>query len=340
MIFSWEKKKILITGHSGFVGSWLTFVLNKKNIENYGVSLKSEKSKLFRILPSNKNNFYFDINDFNKLDKLVNKIKPNIIIHLAAKSLVLKSYANPIETYKTNIMGTLNVLRVLKKYKFLKTGIFFTTDKVYQNVENKKKFKEDDSLSGDDPYSGSKAASEIVINSFVKSFLKNKNLVVLRAGNIIGGGDYTKSRLIPDIINNYLNKSKMKVRNLNSIRPWQHVIDITNIILRIIEKIYNKNKFFDSFNLGPSKSNVKVKKIIYEFEKKFNFKKAILKNNIYEKKVLKLNSNKIYKKFKLKNKLSTHDSIKRTIQWYKELHQNKKNAQTLCEGDLDYFNKI
>ena len=341
MKFSWKKKKILITGHSGFVGSWLTFFLNKKKIKNYGVSIKRENSQLFKLLPSNKNSFFLDINNYSKLDKLIYKIKPHIIIHLAAKSLVLNSYKSPIETYQTNIMGTLNVLRVIKKYKFLKTGVFFTTDKVYRNDNSNKKFTEKDNLSGDDPYSGSKAASEIVINSFTKSFLKNKNLAVLRAGNIIGGGDYNKTRLIPDIVSGYLNKSKVKIRNPNSVRPWQHVVDVINIIVKVIEKIHSKDKFFDIFNIGPNVSNIKVSKIISEFEKEFNIKKLIIKQkNFREKTILNLNSKKIYNKFKLKNKLSTMQSITKTITWYKKIHDLQKKAADLCEEDINYYNKL
>ena len=339
MKFSWNKKKVLITGHSGFIGQWFTLLLNKKKIKNYGVSLKSNKSRLFKLLHSGKNSYFFDINNFEKLDKLIFKIKPDIIIHLAAEALVLKSYKNPLEAYKTNIFGTLNLLRVIKKYNFIKTGVFFTTDKVYENKDNGKNFKENDKLSGDDPYSGSKAASEIVINSFTKSFPKREKNYYLRAGNIIGGGDYTKTRLIPDIIRSHLNKSIMRVRSPNSIRPWQHVVDIAYITLKIIEKTFKKKNYFEKFNIGPQKSNFKVKKIITEFEKELKFKKIILKKDKLEKKILKLNSNKILKKFGLKNKISTKN-IHMTIKWYKNKHQYKKSALELCEDDFASYNKL
>ena len=340
MKFSWKRKKILITGHTGFVGSWLTFLLNKKKIENYGISLKQNKSKLFTLLSTKNNDFYFDINDFNKLDKIIKKTKPNIIIHLAAKSLVLDSYKNPIDTYKTNIIGTLNILRVVKKYSFIKSLILFTTDKVYENDDLGINFHENCSLNGDDPYSGSKAASEIVINSFVKSYLRKKNIVILRAGNIIGGGDYTKSRLIPDIIQSYINNSFLKVRNPNSIRPWQHILDIINIILKTVEKTYYNKNYFEKFNLGPKKSNIKVKKIIQAFHKNFKLKKLVVKNNKYEKKNLRLDSTKIFKKLRLKNKLSNKKTIERTIKWYTDFHILKKNPNYLCEEDINYYNKL
>ena len=340
MKFSWKQKKILITGHTGFVGSWLTFLLNKKQIENYGISLKKNKSKLFSFLSTNRNDFYFDINDFDKLDRIIKKTKPKIIIHLAAKSLVIDSYKNPVDTYKTNIIGTLNILRVMKKYSFIKSLILFTTDKVYENKDLKINFQENNCLNGDDPYSGSKAASEIVINSFVKSYLQSKSIVVLRAGNIIGGGDYTKSRLIPDIIESYVKNSFLKLRNPNSIRPWQHILDIINIILKTVEKTYYKKSYFKKFNVGPEKSNIKVKKIIKEFQKKFKFKKFILKKSLYEKKYLKLNSKKILRELKLKNKLSNKETIERTVKWYADFHILKKNPKYLCEEDINYYNKL
>lgn len=338
----WTSKKVLITGHTGFVGCWLNFLLLKNNVDTYGLSLKdkNKEKKFFDLLHFNKKkSFFFDISDFSKLDKLVRKIKPNIIIHLAAQPLVLYSYSNPVETYKTNITGTINILRILKKYKFLKTGLFFTTDKVYENNLKKKAFKEINKLNGDDPYSGSKAASEIIINSFTKSFLKNKNILVLRAGNIIGGGDYNKSRLIPDIVLSSIKKKILYIRNKNSIRPWQHILDVIYIIKHLIKKTYSKKKNYEIFNLGPNKSSVSVDIILKKFEKSFSIKKKFLKSSDKEKKNLILDTMKIKKRYNLKNILTKDEIFERTISWYEKYHRQKIDMKKIMDDDFKFFAK-
>lgn len=337
----WASKKVLITGHTGFVGCWLNYLLLKSNADTYGLSLKdkNKEKNFFDLLYFNKKkSFFFNITDFNKLDKLVKKIKPNIIIHLAAQPLVLYSYLNPLETYKTNITGTINVLRILKKYKFLQTGLFFTTDKVYENKLKKKAFKEIDKLNGEDPYSGSKAASEIIINSFTKSFLKNKNILVLRAGNIVGGGDFNKSRLIPDIVLNSIKKKILYIRNKNSIRPWQHILDVIFIIKHLIKKTYSK-KNYEIFNLGPNKSSINVDKILKKFEKSFLIKKKFSRPTNKEKKSLILDTTKIKQKYNLKNILTSNEIFERTISWYEKYHKQKIDLKKLMDDDFKFFIK-
>lgn len=334
----WSSRKVLITGHTGYVGTWLNFLLSRYQADTYGISLKSNQSKIFKSLKfSRRKTFFFNINNYSKLEKTIKKIKPTIIIHLAAQSLVLKSFVEPLDTYESNIMGTLNILRIIRKFDFIKTSIFFTTDKVYRNYDKKKTFKENESLNGDDPYSGSKAASEIVINSFTKSFLKDKNIIVLRAGNIIGGGDYNYSRLIPDIIYGFLNKKIVKIRNKNAIRPWQHVLDVIFIIKKIIEKIHSKKKYFDIFNIGPKKSKFKVFQILNFIEKTFKVKKKYLKHNFKEKNFIFLNSNKIAKKFSLKNKLTIKETLDRTVEWYKKFHLKKINIEDIFNDDFKFY---
>ena len=334
----WLSKKVLITGHTGFVGTWLNFLLLRYKADTYGISLKSNQSKIFKLLKFNKNkNFFININNYSKIEKIINKIKPTIIIHLAAQSLVLKSYIEPVNTYETNVIGTLNILKVIKKFDFIKTSIFFTTDKVYRNEDKKKTFKENEPLSGDDPYSGSKAASEMIINSFTKSFLKEKNIIILRAGNIIGGGDYNSSRLIPDVIYGFLKKRLVIIRNKNAIRPWQHILDVIFIIKKIIERTHLKKKKLDIFNIGPKKSNFKVFQILNFIEKVFKVRKKYLKPNSKEKRFIILNSNKIKKEHGLKNKLTIKESINRTVQWYKKFHLKKVNIEKILNDDIEFY---
>ena len=335
-----DKQKILITGHTGFVGSWLYFLLKRKNLDVFGIGLKSKnKNDLFYHLKiyKDKNSKLLNILDYNKLEKHIIKIKPNIIFHLAAESLVLRSLRKPNLSYKTNIIGTLNILNLIKKYNFIKTGFFFTTDKVYKNNDLNKKFIENDSLGGYDPYSGSKSASEIVINIFFKSFLKKKKIIVIRCGNIIGGGDNGENRIIPDIIKCIKFKKTLTIRNANSTRPWQHVLDVIYILYFLIKKTKNQKNFIKIFNISSKSKSETVRKIVKEFRKKFSFKYKFLYKKNLEKKYLELNSNKIYKEYKLKNRFSSTQSIIKTVEFYLDIFKNKKKIKDKVTSELrDY----
>ena len=335
-----DKQKILITGHTGFVGSWLYFLLKRKNLEVFGIGLKPKnKNDLFYQLKiyKDKNSKLLNILDYNKLEKHIIKIKPNIIFHLAAESLVLRSFKKPNLSYKTNIIGTLNILNLIKKYNFIKTGFFFTTDKVYKNNDLKKNFIENDSLGGDDPYSGSKSASEIVINSFFKSFLKKKKIIFIRCGNIIGGGDNGENRIIPDIVKSIKFKKTLTIRNANSTRPWQHVLDVIYILYFLFKKTKNQKNFIKIFNISSKSKSVTVRKIVKEFKKKFIFKYKFLYKKNLEKKYLELNSNKIYKEYKLKNYFSSSQSIIKTVEFYLDILKNKKKIKDKINSELrDY----
>lgn len=337
-----NRQKILITGHTGFVGSWLYYFFKKKKFDVYGIGLKPKyKSDLFYGLKINKdkNSSIINILNFKKLEDHIKKIKPNIIIHLAAESLVLNSLKNPNLFYKTNINGTLNILNLINKYNFIKIGIFFTTDKVYKNDNTKKKFIEDDPLGGDDPYSGSKSASEMVINSYTKSFLKNKKIVVIRCGNIVGGGDNGKNRIIPDIIKSIKYKKNLVVRNLEATRPWQHILDVIFSIYSLIKRINTQKKLFQIFNMSPSSKSENVKIIISEFRKKFNFKYKILDKKNFEKKYLELNSKKIFNKHKLKNYFSSKESIKEVVRFYDEYLLKKKNIKDIVAKQINTYER-
>jgi CDP-glucose 4,6-dehydratase len=332
----WKNKKILITGHSGFVGSWLFYYLNKKKIKVFGISLKPKKKSLHYFLEhnKNKNSYICDINNFSKLDEIIKKIKPNIIINLAAQSLVLESVNQPVKTYKTNIFGTLNILRIISKYSFVKSTIFFTSDKVYENNSHKSIFDENFKLNGDDPYSGSKAASEIVINSYRKTYLLNKNIIILRAGNIVGGGDYAKYRIIPDIIRSYLNNKNLIVRSQRATRPWQHIIDVISNITKVIEKTYHKKNYQEIFNIGNNAENITVSKIIKIARKYFSLNINLKKKQTLDKKNLNLNCSKIYTKLKIRNTYDAKTSIENTFKWYRNFHIKKIKAKILCDNEI------
>jgi CDP-glucose 4,6-dehydratase len=332
----WKNKKILITGHTGFKGRWLSVFLDLFGAKVYGISLKPQNTNTYYSLI--KRNYYCDINDFTKLQKLIKKIKPQIIFHLAAQSLVLSGYKKIVSTYKTNFMGSINVLEASKASKETKALLITTTDKVYRNKNNDIFFYEDSELGGKDPYSASKAACEIAIQSYIESdLLKNVNLASMRAGNVIGGGDFATDRLMTDLIKHFQNKGKKQkliIRNPNSIRPWQYVLDVVKGYILLAEKLYNNKKFVGSYNFGPNKNltKIKVKQIVKEFQKYYNMKgnivfKLNITNNKEEKKIL-LATKKVKKFLMFKNKInSLRNLIERSIFVYNQIH--KKNIKLI-----------
>ena len=327
-----RNKKVLITGHTGFKGSWLSLWLNISGAKVYGISnnYKSTETNIknFR-LKKNVKNFNIDIRNFVKLNKIITKIKPDFIFHFAAQSLVGNSFKNPVYNFETNFNGTLNLLEVLRLSKFKCISIIITSDKSYKNLEIKRGYAENDILGGDDPYSASKASAELVINSYFKSFLKNKKnlrIAICRAGNVIGGGDWSNDRLIPDIMRSIFNNKKVKLRNRSSTRPWQHVLDVLNGYLILASKLKKNNTLNgQSFNFGPPiKSNYTVLAIVREMKKNWNLLEWVFSNRTYhESTLLKLNSSKSLKYLNWKNKLDFKELIRLVTDWYKCLYENK-----------------
>ena len=258
----WSGKKVFITGHTGFKGSWMIVALNMLNVNIYGYSLKPDKISLFNQVNGKKivkKNFFFDINDFKKLSNKISQVKPDILFHLAAQPLVSESFIKPTETFRTNIIGTLNVLEILKKNKSIKSAVIITTDKVYKNIEKNIRFKEDSSLGGDDVYSSSKASADLITLSYIKSFFNNStcNVATARAGNCIGGGDWTKFRILTDSMYAFLNNRKLVIRNPKAKRPWQHVLESLAGYILLAQKLYGKrgSKFSGAWNFGPKRQN-------------------------------------------------------------------------------------
>ena len=264
-----------------------------------------------------------------KLNKIITKIKPDFIFHFAAQSLVGNSFKNPVYNFETNFNGTLNLLEVLRLSKFKCISIIITSDKSYKNLEIKRGYTENDILGGDDPYSASKASAEFVINSYFKSFLKNKKnlrIAICRAGNVIGGGDWSNDRLIPDIMRSIFNNKKVKLRNQSSTRPWQHVLDVLNGYLILASKLKKNNTLNgQSFNFGPPiKSNYTVLAIVREMKKNWNLLEWVFSNRTYhESTLLKLNSSKSLKYLNWKNKLDFKELIRLVTDWYKCFYENK-----------------
>ena len=330
MFKNFRNKKVIITGHTGFKGSWLTLWLTNLKAKVVGISNQKLKLSNFNILKlkNNVKDYNIDIRDFKKLKKIIITTKPDYIFHLAAQALVKESFEKPLETFTTNSIGTLNVLEATRYLKKC-TIILITSDKSYKNLELKRGYKEDDLLGGHDPYSASKASAELVIQSYFQSYIKKKKNIqigIARAGNVIGGGDWSKDRLIPDCVKSWSKNKKVILRNPFSTRPWQHVLEAVGAYLLFAKK-NNTNKKFNGevFNFGPNFQNnitvIQVIKKMQKFWKQVDWKitKKRKKNSFYESKLLQLNCKKAQKKLHWRSVLNFNETISMTINWYRIL---------------------
>lgn len=344
----WKGKKVFITGHTGFKGSWLTFWLTQLEAKVCGYSLKpNTKKNLFETLEIKKKiskNHFSDIRDFKKLKNALDLFKPEVVFHLAAQPLVIKSYDDPLETYETNVLGTANLLEACKTQKNLKAILVITTDKCYKNKEWTFGYREIDELGGHDPYSASKACAELVVSSYIKSFyLGSKiNVATARAGNVIGGGDWSKNRIVPDIISAYNAKKELIVRNPKSTRPWQHVIEPLGGYLKLARLLAQNKKFSGAWNFGPEvKDNLSVEEIlsifVKNFKKKLRLKKMKNKPKLHEAGLLMLDVSKAKNILKWKPKWSCEISIKKIIEWNEQYL--KGNAIQTTASQINSYNK-
>lgn len=344
----WKGKKVFLTGHTGFKGTWFTIMLNMLEAKVTGYSLKPEKLSLFNQTKCSKllkNNYFLDVNNLNTLKEKIKKTRPDIIFHFAAQPLVTLSFKKPVDTFQTNVIGTLNLLEAAKYVKSVKSVVIITTDKVYKVNTKGKSYVESDELGGKDLYSASKACSEILTNSYILSFLNDSNLMKVstaRSGNVIGGGDYSKYRLLPDILN-AINKNKvLEIRNPDHVRPWQHVIEPLYGYLLLAEKQFlNQLSNLDySWNFGPKKKSfLSVKQVVNKFRKNKLIKKITIKKikNI-ETKILTLNSNKAIKYLNWNQKWDIDQTLQKIIEW-NIIVNKKKNYREVCENQIQEYIK-
>jgi CDP-glucose 4,6-dehydratase len=341
----WKNKRVLITGHTGFKGVWLSLMLAHIGVKKiYGISLRQNSNSFFNRSKFNKiiKTFHCDINDYKKLRLIICKIKPDFTFNFAAQSIVSEGYKYPLKTYKTNILGSINVLYAVKSISPFSTIIMATTDKVYKIKYKKNYFTEEDKLGGYDPYSASKASLEILLDRYVQLERKKLRLGIAtcRTGNVIGGGDFSKDRIIPDIFRSLKNKKKLKIRFRDAVRPWQHVFEPLNQYISLAEKIYNNKKKSGSYNFGPQKKDqVSVGNMINTIKKRFSILKIhYVKNKMKETKYLMLNTNKIYKTLNIKNNLSLSKSLELTFDWYEQYLKKRDIFKFSKKQIQDYFN--
>jgi CDP-glucose 4,6-dehydratase len=350
----WKNKKVLLTGHTGFKGSWLSIWLKKLEVELIGFSKDiPTKPSLFELAKVSEDmvSIMGDIRNFSIIQKIIQEHQPDIIIHMAAQSLVRKSYEDPLETFSTNIMGTVNVLESIKISEKTRVMINVTSDKCYKNSGTKEKFSESSPMGGYDPYSNSKACSELVTSSYRDSFFNPKeyqkhgmSVATCRAGNVIGGGDWSKDRLIPDIMRGIINNEIIKIRNPNAIRPWQHVLDPLNGYLTLAEKMWSAgNEFSEAWNFGPTEEGEKsVKWITEKLTKQWlNHIKWDIDNDInpHEENSLRLNCMKANSRLSWRSKLNLEQGLDWVLEWYKQYKENN-DMKKITEQQIEEFQKL
>ena len=335
------KMHFLVTGHTGFKGAWLSLLLKKMGHEVSGIALEPEEKSLFNQAKVGEfllNDIRLDIRNQSDFSKAVKRIEPDVAIHLAAQSLVREAYRNPTLTFETNVMGTLNFLHSTDESRSVISRLIVTTDKVYKNKIPQVPFSEEDELGGSDPYSASKAMADILTQSWIKS-VSAKTTMIARAGNVIGGGDYSYERLLPSLLDSYSQNKIPVLRYPNAVRPWQHVLDCLDGYLLLIENAHRKD-LSRVWNIGPSLKDVKqVKEVteriainlgvnpVWEQESNVEF---------IEQDWLVLDSSRIQSKLHWKEALNFDSSVSWTCDWHTGIRSGK-SALELCEKQIEDY---
>jgi CDP-glucose 4,6-dehydratase len=317
----------LITGHTGFKGAWLSLMLEMQGHTVSGISLDPLEKSLFNQADLHtlfEHDFRIDIRNRAAIKEAVEKINPDVLIHLAAQPLVRESYRIPVETFDINVLGTLNVLEATREIKNLKATLIVTTDKVYKNYNHLRGYVETDELGGDDPYSASKAAADIATQSWIKSFAKGP-VAIARAGNVIGGGDWAQDRIIPDLVKAYSSGEFPTLRYPDAIRPWQHVLDCLNGYLALID-IQISNGLAGEWNFGPDLDEKhSVKDLVNSFAHNWGVEGKTWEldpdNSVHEAGYLLLDSSKARENLNWSDKLNFVETVKWTVDWYKSMDQ-------------------
>ena len=328
-----KNKKILVTGHTGFKGTWLCKILINAGANVTGYSLKpTTKPNLFDLtnIKDSMNSIIGDIRDLNKLKDVFKIVQPEIVIHLAAQPIVRDSYKDPVYTYETNVMGTVNILECIRDNECVKSFLNVTTDKVYKNNEWQWGYREDEYLDGFDPYSNSKSCSELITNCYKNSFFTQDKVAIstARAGNVIGGGDFSNDRIIPDCVRAVESQKDIIIRNPYSTRPYQHVLEPLSAYLMILEKQYNDVKFAGYYNVGPNEIDcVQTGTLVDLFCSKWGeglkWKNISEDNAPHEANFLKLDCSKIKYTFGWKPVWGIETAIEKVVEWTKVYLENK-----------------
>ncbi|MDD3019701.1 MAG: CDP-glucose 4,6-dehydratase [Alphaproteobacteria bacterium] len=347
----WQDKKVFLTGHTGFKGAWLSLWLLSLGAKVYGYSDNIRDDHfLYRSLNFSENEITSveaDICNLLKLKTVLKQFQPDIVIHMAAQSLVRESYLRPILNFNTNIMGTCNVLEAIRDVESVKACLVVTTDKCYENLEQGKAFVESDKLGGEDPYSASKACAEIVTNSYRQSFFQGQSgtsIATARAGNVIGGGDMSKDRIIPDIIRSYQKGAPVSVRSPLSIRPWQHVIDCLCGYMMLCERLYTQDiAFASAWNFGPGKENVKtVEDLLKIFSRDWPEIRYVAEpiSGMKEALLLALDASKARENLSWQPRLKFDEAVSWASSWYRDVIQVGVDARSASLNQLNLYQNL
>lgn len=345
----WAGKRVLVTGHTGFKGSWLAFWLSKLGADVAGMALAPDTTpSLFDQLKNETrvDHLIGDVRDVDLVARRVAEVQPDILFHLAAQPLVLESYQTPLETWQTNVMGSLHIMQALRDLSRPCAVVMVTTDKVYDNLEDGKAYGEQHPLGGHDPYSASKAAMEIAVSSWRRSFLSGTGIKMAsaRAGNVIGGGDWATNRIVPDIVRALKAGQEIAVRNPNTVRPWQHVLEPLAGYLALAEQLWSSDdpKFQSSFNFGPNPNSVRsVRDLVTEALLHWpgNWTDVARSGALHEAGLLSLDPAKSEALLDIKPRWTFEQTIEKTINWYRAV-DGGASAVDVTTSQLSDFGTI
>lgn len=346
---TFENKKIFLTGHTGFKGTWLLMLLREFGADVKGYALAPDAQSLYLNLQGHKlcSSVSHDIRDLPVLRREIESFKPDFIFHLAAQPLVRVSYTSPSDTFDVNVMGTVNLLEAVRSLSNPCAVVVVTTDKVYKNPETGVAFKEDDPLGGYDPYSASKAAAEIVVASYRDSFFNlkdfarhRKSIASARAGNVIGGGDWSTDRLIPDVMKAIFSKRKISIRNPKAVRPWQHVIEpLLGYLILAMRQAQEPTRYNEAWNFGPQPENTKsVEEIVNDIIENMGVGEIETDStdHVHEAQLLRLDISKALR-LGWKPLLDSKETIQWTASWYKETEDTADSYQIVRDQIQNYF---
>lgn len=342
----YKSKRVLVTGHTGFKGVWLSLWLNSLGAEvcGYALAPNTEPSMFREVSLARKvDSVIGSILDREKLEKTFNEFKPEIVFHLAAQPLVRLSYAEPVLTYETNVIGTLNVLEAARKSRSVKAFVNITTDKCYENKETGKFFEESDPFGGFDPYSASKGCVEIMSSSYRRSFLDGDNgfaMATARAGNVIGGGDWALDRIVPDCVRSINNNIAIEIRNPAAVRPWQHVLEPLSGYMLLAERLYTEGKAYaEGFNFGPDeKSVLTVSEVARKIIHYYGRGEVVIqkRDNLHEAELLMLSIKKAERILNWRPVLTVDEAIKNTVEWYRRFYDGGRMTEFTVQQIKNY----
>lgn len=349
----WQGKRVFLTGHTGFKGSWLSLWLQQLGAEVTGFSLvPSTQPNLFETanVENGMTSIIGDIRDLEHVKKVFKQVQPEIVIHMAAQALVRYSYDNPVETYATNVMGTLHVLEAIRSITTVRSAVMITTDKCYENKEWQWGYRENEAMGGHDPYSSSKGCAELLIASYRNSFFPagkhNQHQTAIasaRAGNVIGGGDWSEDRLVPDIIKAFVNQKTVNIRNPKAIRPWQHVLEPLSGYLVLAEKLYTEgNEFAEAWNFGPKSEDVKpvqwiVEKMALQWGDKVKWN-VDTEEHPHEAHYLRLDCSKANENLHWHPQWDLPHALQKIIKWHKAILDGK-DMQNMCIEQINEYSQ-